>query len=138
MTRNQTLSSPRVSVAPAGIVADGVFKVLLAAVSGIGAAPLGDLLGVETWLMAVCAVALLAGGASELAWRRRRPAAVYLRLMIAYDSGWALAALAGGLVAWRGGTAGGEVWIGYQTVAPLVFAALLLAASAPRPSAAEA
>ncbi|MEU7019206.1 hypothetical protein ABZ990_00920 [Streptomyces sp. NPDC046203] len=134
MPRNHSpaLSPSRPSAARAGIVADGVFKVLLAAVFAVGAAPLGDLLGVETWLMAMCAVALLAGGACELGWLRRRSASAYRPLMIAYDGGWALAALAGLLVAWRGGTAGGEVWIGYQTVAPLVFAALLVAAPTAR------
>ena len=54
----------------------------------------------------------------------------YTRLMIAYDSGWVLTALAGLLMAWQGSGAGGEVWIGYQTGAPLVFAVLLATAAA--------
>ncbi|MFJ3136581.1 hypothetical protein ACIRG8_17640 [Streptomyces sp. NPDC102359] len=49
--------------------------------------------------------------------------------MVAYDSGWALTALAGLLVAGQGGTAGGEVWIGYQAAASLAFAALLVKAT---------
>lgn len=46
--------------------------------------------------------------------------------------GWALTALAGPLVAGQGGTAGGEVWIGYQTAASLAFAALLVKATPAR------
>jgi hypothetical protein len=49
--------------------------------------------------------------------------------MVAYDSGWVLSALGGALLAWQGSSAGGEVWIGYQIAAPIVFAALLAAAN---------
>ncbi len=56
----------------------------------------------------------------------------YTRLMIGYDSGWVLAALAGLLVAWRGGGAGGEVWMGYQVVAQAVFAVVLVAGGSTR------
>lgn len=52
--------------------------------------------------------------------------------MVAYDSGWVLAALVGLLMARQGSSAGGEVWIGYQTVAPVAFAALLVAAAPTR------
>ncbi|MEU5688346.1 hypothetical protein [Streptomyces venezuelae] len=50
------------------------------------------------------------------------------QLMIAYDAGWAVAAAVGLLVAWQGGAAGGEVWMGYQAVAPIAMAARLVAA----------
>ncbi|MFI1721377.1 hypothetical protein [Streptomyces sp. NPDC020489] len=120
----------------AGVVADGVVKVLLGASFSAGAAPLGDLLGVPTWLMIVAGVVLLIGGGIEIRYVRRRPLPTYRRLMVAYDGGWVLAMLAGLLVAWQGGTAGGEVWIGYQAVAPLALAAMLMAA-APAPSATD-
>jgi hypothetical protein len=113
----------------AGIIADGVFKVLLAAVYIAGAAPLGRLLGVSAWLMVVSGLALLIGGGIEIRYVRRRPMRTYLRLMVAYDSGWGVAALAGLLMAWQGSSAGGEVWIGYQTAAPVAFAALLATAT---------
>lgn len=112
-----------------GIIADGVFKVLLAAVYIAGAAPLGRLLGVPAWLMVVSGVALLVGGGIEIGYVRSRPTRTYTRLMVAYDGGWALTALVGLLLAWRGSSTGGEVWIGYQTAAPVVFATLLLAAA---------
>jgi AraC-like DNA-binding protein len=38
--------------------------------------------------------------------------------LIAYDRGWVLAAFTGLLIAWQGGSVGGEVWIGYQAGAP--------------------
>ncbi|MFC7918700.1 hypothetical protein [Streptomyces cinereoruber] len=83
--------------------------------------------------------ALLACGGAELGYARVRPARTYVRLMVGYDTAWALATLVGVLVAARGGTAGGEVWIGYQAVAPLLFAALLARAAPARltPSAAS-
>lgn len=117
-----------------GIVADGVFKMLLAAAFTIGAAPLGRWLGVEVWLMIVCGVALLVGGGIEIRYVRSRPMSTYVRLMVAYDGGWALATLAGLLMAWRGSSAGGEVWIGYQTVAPIALGALLVTATAVQPT----
>ncbi|WP_051741441.1 hypothetical protein [Streptomyces xylophagus] len=112
-----------------GIIADGAFKVLLAAVYVVGSAPLGRLLGVPVWLMVVAGVTLLIGGGIEIGYVRSRSMRTYTRLMVAYDSGWVLTALAGVLMAWQGGTAGGEVWIGYQAAAPVVFAALLAAAT---------
>jgi hypothetical protein len=114
----------------AGIIADGVFKVVLAAVAVVGAAPLGRLLGVPVWLMVVSGVALSAGGGTEIGCVRSRPVRTYTRLMVAYDSGWVLATLAALLTAWRGGSAGGELWVGYQTAAPVMFAALLVLAAA--------
>lgn len=112
-----------------GIVADGVVKVLLGAAFVIGATRLGDLLGVPAWLMIASGVALLIGGGIEIRYVRSRPMHTYTRLMIAYDSGWVLTALAGLLMARRGSSAGGEVWMGYQTAAPIAFAALLVAAT---------
>ncbi|MEV6837284.1 hypothetical protein AB0N17_22745 [Streptomyces sp. NPDC051133] len=115
-----------------GIIADGVFKVLLAGVCAVGAAPLGHRLGVPPWLMALSGLALLVGGGTEIRLVRSRPMRTYLRLMVAYDSGWLLTALAGLLMAWQGSGAGGWVWMGYQTAAPLVLTALLVAASPSR------
>lgn len=109
-----------------GVIADGVVKVLLAAVYIVGAAAVGQRLGVEAWLMVVGGAILLAGGGIELGYVRSRPMRTYTRLMVAYDSGWVLATLAGLFLAWQGSAIGGEVWIGYQTVAPIAFAALLV------------
>ncbi|GGZ09639.1 hypothetical protein GCM10010327_45260 [Streptomyces nitrosporeus] len=119
----------RMSRRMVGAVADGAFKVLLAAVWIAGAAPLGRLLGTPAWLMAASGVALLIGGGVEVGYTRSRSMLTYTRLMIAYDSGWVLTALAGLLMARQGSGAGGEVWMGYQTAAPLVFAAVLVAAT---------
>nr|WP_119290011.1 hypothetical protein [Streptomyces sp. YIM 130001] len=124
-----------------GATADGAMKVLLGVVFAACASWVGDLIGVSSLLMWSSAAALLVGGVVELACVRSRSQRHFTRLMIAYDSGWALAAAAGLLTAWLGGTAGGELWTGYQVVAPLVFAGLLLAsgpmrtAPAPRPDA---
>ncbi|MFI8419023.1 hypothetical protein [Streptomyces sp. NPDC085479] len=117
-------------VMAAGIVADGIVKLLLGGAFLAGAVPAGRLLGVSGALCAVAGAALLLGGAVELALRNRRPVRRYLPLMAAYDTGWALATAAGALVAWRGGGAGGEIWVGYQALAPLAFAALLAAGPA--------
>ncbi|MEU4728313.1 hypothetical protein [Streptomyces sp. NPDC023588] len=133
MTQAQAVT-PSATPRLAGIIADGVFKALLGAAYLIGASALGELLGVSAWLMVASGVALLIGGGIELRYVRRRPFRTHVRLMVAYDTGWVLTALVGLLVAWRDGSAGGEVWVGYQTAAPLVFAALLLIAT-PVPSA---
>ncbi|MFD8426340.1 MULTISPECIES: hypothetical protein [Streptomyces] len=121
--------APRVTRQTVGAIADGAFKVLLAAVYIAAAAPLGRLLGTSAWLMVVSGVALLIGGGIEIRYTRSRSMRTYTQLMIAYDSGWVLTALTGFLMARQGSSAGGEVWIGYQTAAPLVFAALLVAAA---------
>ncbi|KAK1179086.1 hypothetical protein B7755_013605 [Streptomyces sp. NBS 14/10] len=117
-----------------GIIADGVVKVLLGVAFIVGAARLGDLLGVSAWLMVVSGVALLIGGGIEIRNVRSRPVSTYTRLMVAYDSGWVLATLVGLLMAWRGSGAGGEVWVGYQAAAPITLAALLVAAAPLRPT----
>ncbi|MGI5167818.1 hypothetical protein ACQEU3_26055 [Spirillospora sp. CA-253888] len=125
MLQIQATSSPATGGMRAGIVADGIVKLLLAAAYVAAAVPLGRLLGVSPWLMAASGAALLVCGAAELRYARTRPLRTYLWLMAAYDTGWALATLAAILL----GPAGGEVWIGYQTVAPAVLAALLAASS---------
>ncbi|MFI5676478.1 hypothetical protein [Streptomyces cellulosae] len=124
-----TQVAPPMTCRMAGIIADGVFKVLLAAVCIGGAAPFGRLLGVSACLMVVSGLALLVGGGIEIRYMRRRPLRTYTRLMVAYDSGWVLTTLAGLLMARQGSSAGGEVWIGYQITAPVAFAALLAAAT---------
>lgn len=123
------VGASRVTREMVGAIADGVFKLLLAAVYIAGAAPLGRLLGTPAWLMVVSGVALVIGGGIEIRYTHSRSMRTYTRLMIAYDSGWVLTALAGLLMARQGSTAGGEVWMGYQTAAPIAFAALLLAAA---------
>ncbi|MFI0242508.1 hypothetical protein [Streptomyces sp. NPDC016845] len=118
----------RVTRQKVGAIADGAFKVLLAAVYMAGAAALGRLLDTPAWLLVVSGVALLIGGGIEIGYTRSRSMRTYTWLMVAYDSGWVLTALVGALMAWRGSSGGGEVWIGYQTAAPIAFAALLIAA----------
>ncbi|MFG3197860.1 hypothetical protein ACGFYT_17145 [Streptomyces sp. NPDC048208] len=123
------IAASRVTRQTVGAVADGAFKVLLAVVCIAGAAPLGRLLGTAAWLMVISGLALLIGGGIELGYSRSRSMRTYTQLMIAYDGGWVLAALAGLLMARQGSSVGGEIWMGYQTAAPIVFAALLVAAT---------
>ena len=111
------------------VIADGVVKVVLGAVFAIGVAPLGQSFGVPAWLMVVSGLARLIGGGIEIRYVRSRPMRLSTRLLVAHDSGWLPATLAGLLMAWRDSTAGGEVWIAYQTAAPLTLAALLAAAA---------
>lgn len=125
MTQTRTQTAPKTSQL-AGAIADGTFKVLLGAAFMLGADWIGDLLGAPSWLMATSGAALLLNGGVEIRHVRSRSMHTYIRLMVAYDSGWALASLAGLLMAWQGSTAGGEVWMGYQAAAPLAFIALLL------------
>ncbi|OWA10884.1 hypothetical protein B9W68_13600 [Streptomyces sp. CS227] len=115
-----------------GAVADGGFKIALGVAYLAGAVPLARLVGAPVWLMAVAGLVLLIGGGVELAYTGSRSMRTYTRLMIGYDSGWVLAALAGLLVAWRGGGAGGEVWMGYQVGAQAGFAVMLIAGGSSR------
>ncbi|MEC3891044.1 hypothetical protein [Nocardiopsis sp. LDBS1602] len=111
-----------------GAMADGAFKVALGVAFLGGATRLGELLDVTPWLMTLSGVALLIGGGVEIGYVRRRSTRTSTLLMAAYDGGWTVAAIVGLVIAWRGGDMGGEIWIGYQAVAPLAFAALLIAA----------
>ncbi|MDX3375166.1 hypothetical protein PV390_12200 [Streptomyces sp. ME02-6991-2A] len=124
----------------AGAIGDAVFKVVLGAAFAVGSTWLGDVFGVPTWLMALSGAALLIGGGIEVVYVRRRPMATCLRLMIAYDIGWVVASAVALVVAWQGGTAGGEIGVAYLTVAPLALAALLVGAAATdvRPPATDA
>ncbi|MGW1201794.1 hypothetical protein [Streptomyces cyaneofuscatus] len=114
----------------AGAIGDGAFKVVLGAAFAVGSAWLDDLFGVEAWLILIAGAALLIGGGIEVVYVRRRPMATCLRLMIAYDIGWAVASAVALVVAWQGGTAGGEIGVAYLLVAPLALAALLVGAAA--------
>ncbi|MRH87985.1 hypothetical protein GFY24_11100 [Nocardia sp. SYP-A9097] len=108
-----------------GIIADGAVKVLLAGAYTLGARRLGHQLGVEPWLLIACGLSLFLGGGFELGYLRSRPVSTYLRLMVAYDTGWIAVTAAALLLAEQANPAAGELWIGYQTAAPLAFAALL-------------
>ncbi|MEV6071305.1 hypothetical protein AB0L82_32565 [Nocardia sp. NPDC052001] len=132
-----TLTRESTRLRTAGIVADGAFKVLLGAGALLGAAPLGDLLGVPVWLLIVAGIALMGGGAVEIRYVTKRPARTFTPLMVAYDSGWALTAIAGLVLAWQGSSASGEIWVGYQVIAPIAFAALLISATSGPDRAAE-
>lgn len=83
---------------------------------------------IRTSVLIACAAALLIAGGSELAYLRSRPMSTYVRLMIGYDSGWSIVTVVALLLARQGNRTAGELWIGYQTIAPLAFAALLIAA----------
>ncbi|MDF5759414.1 hypothetical protein [Spongiactinospora sp. TRM90649] len=132
MIQSQNVASTAAGARRMGIIGDGVFKVLLGAVFLVGAVQLGDLLGVPAWLMIASGAALLGGGGIEIMYVHRRTARTYMRLMVAYDSAWILVTLGGLLMTWRGGAAGGELWVGYQTAAPVVLAALLVTAAPAR------
>ncbi|RLV66889.1 glycoside hydrolase family protein [Streptomyces sp. CBMAI 2042] len=114
----------------AGAIGDGAFKVVLGAAFAVGSAWLNDLFGVPAWLVLIAGAALLIGGGIEVVYVRRRPMATCLRLMIGYDIGWAVASAVALVVAWQGGTAGGEIGVAYLVVAPLALAALLVGAAA--------
>ncbi|WP_067488745.1 hypothetical protein [Actinomadura hibisca] len=118
----QATSSPATGGMRAGIVADGLVKLLLAAGYVAAAGPLGRLLGVAVWLMVVSGVFLLVCGLAEIRYARVRPLRVYLWLMAAYDTGWVLVTVVALLL----GSGGGEIWVGYQAVASAVLAAFLV------------
>lgn len=105
-----------------GYLADGLFKITLAAVYTLAAAPIGRLLGAEAPLIRTTAVVLLLSGVAEVVFARRRSAPRYVWYLVGYDSGWLLMTGAALLVARQGGSAGGELWFGYQLLASAVLA----------------
>ncbi|MFD5975635.1 MULTISPECIES: hypothetical protein [Streptomyces] len=113
----------------AGAISDGAFKVLLGAALAVSPT-FGSLFGVPAWLMVVTGSAVLISGTVEIVYGPRRSMAACVRLMFVYDIGWTVATAVALGVAWLGSTAGGEIWAGYQAVASLAFAVLLLRAPA--------
>ncbi|MFB8121710.1 hypothetical protein ACFVG1_03245 [Streptomyces bacillaris] len=113
----------------AGAISDGAFKVMLGAALAVSPA-FGSLFGVPAWLMVVTGSAVLISGTVEIVYGPRRSMAACVRLMFVYDIGWTVATAVALGVAWLDSTAGGEIWAGYQAVASLAFAVLLLRAPA--------
>ncbi|GAA4239020.1 hypothetical protein GCM10022254_57400 [Actinomadura meridiana] len=72
MAQGQDMTSAAPPRRRIGIIADGATKVVLAAVYLVGAAPLGDRLGVSVWLMVASGAALLIGGGIEVRRLRSR------------------------------------------------------------------
>lgn len=120
-------TSPATGGMRLGIIGDGVFKIVLAAAYVMAALPLGGLLGVAAWLMITTGALVLTCGMTEIWYAGIRPARTYLRFLALYDTGWVLATLAALLMARQAGTGGGETWMGYQAVAAMVLAILLMA-----------
>lgn len=105
-----------------GYLADGLFKVALALAYTLAVAPIGRMLGAAEPLILLSAVMLLLSGVAEIAFARRRAAAPQVWLLVGYDSAWLLVTALALILAGQGGSAGGELWFGFQAVGSVVLA----------------
>ena len=106
-----------------GVVADGCFKLVLAAAYAVFAAPLGTWLGAPTWLVIVTALLLTASGIAEIL-ASNRPERQHVLFLAAYDVTWLVISIVALTVASQGISGSGPVWLVYQVVASAALAVL--------------
>jgi hypothetical protein len=125
----------RVSWLRFGFLADGVFKLLVAATYVVLLQTLTGALGVASWLLVATAALVGASGVAEIAFALRCGAGSHTRYLVAYDSGWVAATGVAALLAFYGVAGAGELWLGYQLLAsPLVAVLFALGARRGTPS----
>lgn len=105
-----------------GYLADGLFKVALALVYAWAVVPIGRMLGTAEPLILLSAVMLLLSGVAEIAFAKRRAAAPHVWLLVGYDSAWLMVTALALILAGQDGSAGGELWFGFQAVGSSVLA----------------
>lgn len=105
-----------------GYLADGLFKVAVAAGYALASAPIGRLLGVDVPLILLTAGVVLLSGLAEIAFARRRAAPSYIWYLAGYDSGWLLITVLAFVLSGQDWPAAGELWFTYQLVGSLVLA----------------
>lgn len=102
----------------AGFLADGLFKLLVAAAYLVLNAAFSDLLGVGTWWLAATAAMVALSGVAEIVFAARSGAGSHTRYLVAYDGGWILVTV---IVLLLGPASWGWAWLLYQALAsPLI------------------
>lgn len=102
-----------------GFLADGIFKLLVAAAYLVVQPILSDLLGVPAWVLVLSAVAVSLSGVAEIVFSLTSGDGTHTRFLVAYDSAWVLATV---LAVLLGSGAGGWIWLFYQVVASSLMA----------------
>lgn len=101
-----------------GFVADGCFKLLVAACLPAAATRIGA----SSPLAVTASAAVLASAVTEIDFGVRSGAASHTRYLAAYDSGWLATTGIAVLMARKGSPLAGKVWLGYQAIAAVPLA----------------
>lgn len=101
-----------------GFVADGCFKLLVAAALPAAAARVDA----SRRLAVAASGAVLVSAVSEIDFGVRSGAGSHTRYLVAYDSGWLAASGVAAFFLRRGSPHAGPVWLGYQAVASVPLA----------------
>ncbi|MGW5360756.1 hypothetical protein [Actinopolymorpha pittospori] len=113
-----------------GLLADGLFKILVGAAYLLLLPLVSRELGAPGWLVLVAAVLVLLSGLAEALFALHRDPRRHIRYLIAYDSGWALVTvfcLLLALAGFGGGGLAGSAWLAVQALGSAVLAAVFLA-----------
>lgn len=102
-----------------GFLADGIFKLLVAALYVALSSTLADLFAVPGWLLLLTALLVALSAVAEIRYALVDGAGDRTGHLIAYDSSWVLATV---LALVLGAGAGGWVWLGFQALASPVLA----------------
>ncbi len=115
------LTDPTTRAHPAlrlGYIADGCFKLLVAAALPTAATRIGA----SRHLAVVASGAVLASAVSEIDFGVRSGSGSHTRYLVAYDSGWLAASGLAAFLARREAPHAGRVWLGYQAAASIPLA----------------
>lgn len=110
-----------------GFLADGLFKLLMAAIYGALSPTLAALFDVPERLLVLTAVMVALSACAEGWYALADGAGTHTRFLIAYDGSWVLATV---LALVLGAGAGGWVWLCFQAAASPLLALLFLRRSA--------
>ncbi|WP_114853344.1 hypothetical protein [Brachybacterium sp. YJGR34] len=106
-----------------GFLADGAFKLLVAAAHLLLLPTLVDLLGAPAGMIALTAAMVALSAIAEIVFALRSGEGTHTKYLIAYDSGWVLATV---LALMLGSGPGGWVWLAFQAAASPVLALAFL------------
>ena len=108
-----------------GVLTDGCFKLVLAAVYAAFSTPLSNALGAPGWIILATAVLVAGSGIAEIV-ASRHPGRRQIIMLAVYDSAWVVASGAALLTASRGVEGSGSAWFLFQAIASIILAVLFL------------
>ena len=110
-----------------GIVADGSFKLVVAAAYAVFNAQLASALGVAPWIVSLTAMLVAASGIVEIVISGRAERR-HVFLLAAYDSVWVVVSAVTLLTASLGIAESAIAWFAFQAIASIILAVLFLIA----------
>jgi len=113
MTRRKDITGSR--AIRGGVLADGCFKLALAATYAVFVVPFGAWLEAPRWLVILAALLLTASGIAEVL-ASSRPERRHVLFLVAYDLTWLVISLVALILASRGAPDAGTVWLVFQII----------------------